>query len=120
VEQPEQWKWSSFRAYSYGSGVSEMSLGTAFFIAIITGVVSGAAAGRLRKMMLRADEFPFPAALYGGIGAAIIFGTAVAFDRRKSLISKDRDQGGSQSPHVVLFKRKLAIRTVRSTQDLQT
>jgi hypothetical protein len=58
-----------------------MSLRAAFFIAAFTGVVAGAAAGRLRKMMHPDDESPFPAALYGGIGAAIIFGAAVAFDR---------------------------------------
>jgi hypothetical protein len=56
------------------------SLRTAFFIAVFTGVVVGAAAGRLRNMLSDPDESAFPAMLYGGIGAAFVFGAVVAFD----------------------------------------
>ncbi len=68
------------RAEGGKSGVNEMSLRSAFFLAVLTGVVAGAAAGRLRKILHRPDESPFPAALYGGIGATFIFGAAVACD----------------------------------------
>jgi uncharacterized membrane protein len=72
--------WESYEWRADRGSVIEMSLRSAFFIAVVTGVIVGAAAGRFRKILHRRDETPFPAALYSGVWAAFIFGAAVACD----------------------------------------
>jgi len=57
-----------------------MALSTAFWLAVSTGAIAGAAVVRIRSMAHRDDFSMFQGAMLGGLGAAAIFGGVFAMN----------------------------------------